>query len=46
MQLSLLEAVGLPYVVVLSELITGAVISYLVHIFIIGWRAKHEVIVV
>jgi hypothetical protein len=46
LSLDILEALQLWYIPVLGELITGSVISYLVHIFILGWRTKHEVIVV
>lgn len=46
MQLELLEPLGFWYVPIVSELITGVVISFLVHIFIIGWKARFEVVVI
>jgi inner membrane protein involved in colicin E2 resistance len=46
MQLELLEPLGFNYVHVASELITGIVISFLIHIFIIGWKARFEVVVI
>lgn len=44
--MDLLEVLGFYYVPVLSELIVGGVISFLVHIFILGWKTKFEVVVV
>ena len=46
LRMDLLPALGFYYVPVLSELIVGGVISFLVHIFIIGWKAKFEVVVI
>jgi len=46
MQLELLEPLGFNYVSILSELITGIVMSFIVHIFIIGWKARFEVTVI
>lgn len=40
MGLSLLAVLGFRYVPVLSELVTGGVVSFLVHIFTIGWKEK------
>jgi drug/metabolite transporter (DMT)-like permease len=37
---SLLTLLGLSYIPVASELITGGVVSFVVHIFSIGWRDK------
>ena len=34
-----------PYVPVLSELVTGSVTSFMMHIFEIGWKEKFGVIV-
>lgn len=34
------------YVPLVSEVLTGIVVSWLVHIFVLGWRAKYEVVVV
>jgi len=46
MQMDLLEPFGFWYVPLLSELVVGAIVSFLTHIFIIGWRAKFDVVVV
>jgi len=46
MQLELLELLDFNYVPIISELITGVVISFLVHVFIIGWKAKFDVVVI
>jgi len=40
MGVSLLTLLGLSYIPVASELITGGVVSFIVHIFSIGWRDK------
>lgn len=40
------EALGFAHVPILGELIIGCVTSFVVHIFIIGIRAKFEVIVI
>ena len=44
--LSLLEAFGFQYVPLVSELVTGGLISFVVHIFSIGWNEKFNNIVV
>lgn len=44
--LSLLKVFEFGYVPVISELITGAVISFVVHIFSIGWKEKFSNVVV
>jgi len=41
---SLLTAFGLPYIPVLSEAITGGVTSFIVHIFLMGWGAKFNIV--
>jgi len=46
MQMDLLSALGFWYVPVICELVTGGVISFLVHIFVLGWREKFSVIIV
>lgn len=46
MQTELLSVLGFEYVPVLSEIVTGGVISFIVHLISIGWKAKFEVIVV
>lgn len=42
----LLSVTLFDYVPVVSEVITGIVISWLVHIFSLGWKSKYEVVVV
>jgi hypothetical protein len=46
MWMDLLSALGFFYVPVLSEIVTGAGISFLVHIFVLGWKSMFEVIIV
>ena len=46
MQMDLLSDLGFWYVPVICEFVTGAVISFLVHIFVLGWKARFEVIIV
>lgn len=46
MGMSLMTALGFSYVPVVSEVVTGGVISFIVHLLSIGWRAKFEVVVV
>jgi hypothetical protein len=41
---SLLTAIGLSYIPVLSELITGGVTSFMVHLFLMGWEAKFNIV--
>ena len=36
----------LPYAMLLSELITGCVSSFLMHLLTLGWKAKFEVVVI
>ena len=43
---SLMESLQFGYVPGLSELVTGGVISFMVHIFIIGWKIKFSEIMV
>lgn len=40
MGLSLLTMLGFSYIPVVSELVTGGVVSFVVHIFSIGWKDK------
>jgi len=44
LRVDILPSLGWAYIPVASEFITGAVISFLVHIFSLGWKAKYEVI--
>ena len=46
MQLELLEPLGFQYIPLVSEVVTGIVVSFLAHIFIIGWKARFEVVVI
>lgn len=46
MEVDLLEVVGFGYIPVIGAIITGCVISWLVHIFVLGWKAKYEIVVV
>lgn len=46
MQLELFEPLGFYYLPAWSELITGIVISFITHIFIIGWKARFEVTII
>ena len=40
MGVSLLTLFGLSYIPVVSEVITGGVVSFIVHVFSIGWKDK------
>ena len=46
MQMDLLEPLGFWYVPLVSEILVGMVTSFIVHIFVIGWKAKFDVVVV
>ena len=46
LQIDILELLGFWYVPLVSEILVGIVTSFLVHIFIIGWKAKFDVVVV
>lgn len=46
MGVDLLSVILFEYVPFVSEVITGIVVSWLVHIFILGWKAKYEIVVV
>lgn len=46
MNVNLLTAFGFDYVPWVSQIITGIVVSFLVHIFTLGWKAKYDVVVV
>jgi hypothetical protein len=45
MQMDLLSVAGFPATIV-GGAITGSVISFLVHLLVLGWKSKFEVIVV
>jgi hypothetical protein len=38
--MNILRFLSVPYVSIVSEFITGGIISFVVHIFSIGWRDK------
>ena len=40
------EIKGLPYVPVFSELLWGIGISFIVHLIVLGWKAKFETIII
>ncbi len=44
LRFDLLPALGLPHVPIVGEFLTGGAISYLVHVFSIGVKAKYEVV--
>ena len=46
LQMDLLEPLEFWYVPLLSEVLVGGVISFLVHIFVIGWKAKFDTVVI
>lgn len=46
MEVDLLDAAGFGYIPIVGAVVTGIVVSWLVHIFIIGWKAKYEVVVI
>ena len=45
-ELDLLDVAGFGYIPIVGALVTGIIISWLVHIFILGWKAKYEIVVV
>lgn len=45
LQMDLLEPLEFWYVPLLSEILVGSVISFLVHIFVIGWKSKFDTVV-
>lgn len=46
MGVDLVEVLGFGYIPLLGAIITGIVVSWVVHIFTLGWRAKYEVVVI
>lgn len=40
MGLDLLEVLGFSYVPLISELVTGGMVSFVVHVFTLGWKEK------
>ncbi len=46
METDLLEVTGFGYIPIIGAVVTGIVISWLVHVFILGWKAKYEIVVI
>lgn len=46
MGVDLLEVTGFGYIPLVGAVVTGIVVSWLVHIFTLGWKAKYEVVVI
>ncbi len=44
MKMDGLSVLGFWYVPFISELVTGGIMAFLVHIFSLGWKAKFEVV--
>lgn len=42
----LLSVITYTYVPYVSQIVTGIVVSWLIHIFSLGWKAKYEIVVV
>jgi hypothetical protein len=42
---SLLTLFGVSYIFIISEFLTGAIVSFLVHLISLGWKTKFEVVV-
>ena len=45
-EIDLLEVAGLGYIPLVGAIITGIIVSWGVHIWILGWKSKYEVIVI
>ena len=43
-KVDLLKLFDIQYIFIISEFITGAVVSFLVHLISLGWKTKFEVI--
>lgn len=46
LSVDLLSVLVFEYVPLVSEVVTGIVISWLVHIFSLGWKSKYEVVII
>lgn len=46
MDIGILEVAGFGNIPIFDSIITGIVVSWLVHIFTLGWKAKYEVVVI
>lgn len=45
-KVDILQMLGFDYLVFLNYVLTGGIISFLVHLISLGWKAKFEVIVI
>jgi len=45
-EMDLLSVLGFGYIPFVSQAITGILVSWLVHIFTLGWKAKYEIVVI
>jgi hypothetical protein len=43
-KVDLLSLFGVSYIILVNEFVTGAIISFIVHIFSMGWIAKFSVV--
>lgn len=46
MGMDLLKVLLFTHVPLVSEVVTGIVVSWLVHIFTLGWKSKYDIVVV
>lgn len=46
LETDLLDMMGFGYIPLVGAIITGCAVSWFTHIFILGWRAKYEIVVV
>lgn len=46
LETDLLSLLLFEYVPVVSEIVTGIVVSWIVHIFTLGWKSKYDIVVV
>jgi len=46
MQMDLLKVLLFTYVPFVSQFVTGCITSFIVHIFLLGWKSKFEVVIV
>jgi hypothetical protein len=44
-KVNILNLFSIPYIFIISEFLTGAVVSFLIHLISLGWKTKFEVIV-
>ena len=46
LETDLLDVIGFGYIPVVGAIITGCVISWVMHIFVLGWKSKYEVVII